>query len=70
MLVQDLEMSQAYMLQLTIGLWSESSRKVQISETFQQPLLLMLRGGGRFKSPNYSIPTFGPQDEKHLPEQK
>ncbi|KAJ4989590.1 C6 transcription factor [Stagonosporopsis vannaccii] len=69
-LVRDLEMSQAYMLQLAIGLWSGSSRKVEISESFQQPLLSMLRRGGRFKRSDYPILTFGPQDSEHVLEEK
>jgi hypothetical protein len=69
-LVRDLEMSQAYMLQLAIGLWSGSSRKVEISESFQQPLLSMLRRGGRFKRSDYPIPNFEPQDSGHVLEEK
>lgn len=69
-LVRDLEMSQAYMLQLAIGLWSGSSRKIEISESFQQPLLSMLRRGGRFKRSNYPVPTFEPQDDLQVLEEK
>lgn len=61
-LVRDLEMSQAYMLQLAIGLWSGSSRKVEISESFQQPLLSMLRRGNRFKRSNYPVQVFDSED--------
>lgn len=61
-LVRDLEMSQAYMLQLAIGLWSGSSRKVEISESFQQPLLSMLRRGNRFKRSNYLVQVFDSED--------
>lgn len=61
-LVRDLEMSQSYMLQLAIGLWSGSTRKVEISESFQQPLLSMLRRGNRFKRSNYPVQVFGPED--------
>jgi hypothetical protein len=69
-LVRDLEMSQAYMLQLAIGLWSGSSRKVEIAESFQQPLLSMLRRGGRFKRLNYPRQIFGSEDEGFVLERK
>ncbi|KZM28620.1 DNA binding [Ascochyta rabiei] len=69
-LVRDLEMSQAYMLQLAIGLWSGSSRKIEISESFQQPLLSMLRRGNRFRRSSYSVQVFGPEDVGFVLEQK
>lgn len=69
-LVRNLEMSQAYMLQLAIGLWSGSSRKVEISESFQQPLLSMLRRGGRFKRSDYPTQCFEPQDSGKVLEGK
>ena len=69
-LVRDLAMSQAYMLQLAIGLWSGSSRKIEISESFQQPLLSMLRRGGRFRRSNYPIQEFERGDEGHVLEKK
>ncbi|KAF9696745.1 hypothetical protein EKO04_005701 [Ascochyta lentis] len=70
MLVRDLEMSQAYMLQLAIGLWSGSSRKIEISESFQQPLLSMLRRGNRFKRSNYPVQVFSPTDVGPVLEKK
>ena len=62
-LVRDLEMSQAYMMLLEIGLWSGSSRKTEIAESWQQPLLSMLRRGGRFKRSNYPTVVFEASDE-------
>ncbi|KAF2798430.1 hypothetical protein K505DRAFT_414368 [Melanomma pulvis-pyrius CBS 109.77] len=69
-LVRDLEMSQAFMLQLEVGLWSGSSRKIEISESFQQPLLSMLRRGSRFKRSSYPILEFAPEDEGFVLERK
>ncbi|KAF2111901.1 hypothetical protein BDV96DRAFT_581966 [Lophiotrema nucula] len=69
-LVRDLEMSQAFMLHLEIGLWSGSSRKIEIAESFQQPLLSMLRRGGRFRRSSYPIFAFGPEDEGVVLERK
>ncbi|KAF2684642.1 hypothetical protein K458DRAFT_34491 [Lentithecium fluviatile CBS 122367] len=69
-MVRDLEMSQSFMLQLEIGLWSGSSRKIEISESFQQPLLSMLRRGGRFRRSNYPTLTFGAEDKGHVLERK
>ncbi|KAK3082188.1 hypothetical protein LTS18_013072 [Coniosporium uncinatum] len=53
--VRNLEFQQAFLLQLEIGLWSGSSRKIEISESFQQPLLTMLRRAGRFRRSSYSV---------------
>ncbi|EAT85333.1 hypothetical protein HBI56_072050 [Parastagonospora nodorum] len=69
-LVRDLEMSQAFMLELEIGLWSGSSRKTEISESFQQPPLSMLRRGSRFRKSNYPILVFEAEDEGLVLERK
>ncbi|KAF2648384.1 hypothetical protein K491DRAFT_772062 [Lophiostoma macrostomum CBS 122681] len=69
-LVRDLEMVQAFMLQLEIGLWSASSRKIEISESFQTPLLTMLRRGSRFRRSNYPVVAFGPENEGSSLEKK
>lgn len=51
--IRHLELSQAYMITLEIGLWSGNSRKIEIAESFQQPLLTMLRRGGKFRRSAY-----------------
>ncbi|KAJ4347341.1 uncharacterized protein N0V89_011282 [Didymosphaeria variabile] len=62
-LIRDLEMLQAYMLHLGIGLWSGNSRKMEIAESFQLPLLTMLRRGGRLKRSSYPILTVAADDK-------
>lgn len=38
-----------FLLQLQVGMWSGISRKMEIAESFLQPLMTMLRRGGRFR---------------------
>ncbi|CAG9979724.1 unnamed protein product [Clonostachys byssicola] len=52
-LIRDLQLTQAFYITLEIGLWSGHSRKVEIAESFLQPILTMLRRGGRFKNSSY-----------------
>ncbi|CAK7207203.1 hypothetical protein SEUCBS139899_010012 [Sporothrix eucalyptigena] len=47
-LTRDLELGQAYLLTLDIGLWSGRSRKVEIAESFFMPLLTIRRRDGSF----------------------
>ncbi|KAH8682857.1 hypothetical protein BGZ60DRAFT_398838 [Tricladium varicosporioides] len=61
--IRDLQLLQAYMVHLEIGLWSGNSRKIEISESFQQPLLTMLRRRGRFRRSGYPILTVLAEDE-------
>ncbi|KAK4900453.1 hypothetical protein LTR28_001416, partial [Elasticomyces elasticus] len=42
---RDLQLLQAYGLNLEIGLWSGNSRKIELAESFLQPLVTMLRRG-------------------------
>lgn len=37
--IRELHILQAFMLQIEIGLWSGNSRKIEIAESFQQPVL-------------------------------
>jgi Fungal specific transcription factor domain len=46
-------MLQTAWLQNEVGLWSDSRRKIEISESFTQPNATMLRRAGRFKRPPY-----------------
>jgi hypothetical protein len=47
--IRDLGHLQNLLLELQIGMWSGISRKMEISESFFQPLVTMLRRGGRFR---------------------
>ncbi|KAL2128904.1 hypothetical protein VTI74DRAFT_8482 [Chaetomium olivicolor] len=53
-LVRNLELTQAFLINLEIGLWSGQSRKVEITESFLQSPLTMFRRGGRFRRSNYA----------------
>lgn len=47
--IRDLQHLQNLLLELQIGMWSGISRKMEIAESFLQPLMTMLRRGGRFR---------------------
>jgi hypothetical protein len=47
--IRDLQHVRSLYLQLKVGMWSGISRKMEISESFLQPLVTMLRRGGRFR---------------------
>ncbi|KAH9889249.1 hypothetical protein F4778DRAFT_773430 [Xylariomycetidae sp. FL2044] len=47
---RDLQCLQAFMLVLDIGLWSGFKRKMEIAESFVQPLMTMLRRAGVFSA--------------------
>lgn len=52
-LTRNLELLQAFLIQLEIGIWSGQSRKIEITESFLQAPLTMLRRAGKFKSSGY-----------------
>lgn len=52
-LMRDLQIMQASLLQLKIGLWSGDSRKMELAEGFQQVLVTMARRGGFFRRGTY-----------------
>jgi len=52
-LMRDLQIMQASLLQLKIGLWSGDSRKMELAEGFQQVLITMARRGGFFRRGTY-----------------
>jgi hypothetical protein len=63
-MIRDLELAQAWLINLEVGLWSGCSRKVEIAESFLQPLLTMLRRNLRFRQSGY--PDFNLRgDEDH-----
>ncbi|RMJ27118.1 C6 transcription factor RegA [Aspergillus sp. HF37] len=68
--IRDLEAHQAFLLQLEIGLWSGNSRKIEISESFRQPLITMLRRGGMFHAAAYRLITVNPGDTGQIMEDK
>ena len=47
--IRDLEHVRTLLLQLVIGMWSGVSRKMEIAESFLQPLITMIRRGARFR---------------------
>ncbi|KAI8937433.1 hypothetical protein NX059_005156 [Plenodomus lindquistii] len=47
--IRDLQHLRNFFLQLKVGMWSGISRKMEIAESFLQPLMTMLRRGGRFR---------------------
>ncbi|TLS27676.1 hypothetical protein PpBr36_05021, partial [Pyricularia pennisetigena] len=50
---RDLELAQAFMINLRIGLWSGDSRKMEIAESFLQPLLTIIRRAGNLQRSRY-----------------
>ncbi|KAM3065720.1 hypothetical protein ACMFMG_011423 [Clarireedia jacksonii] len=68
--IRDLELEQAFLLQLEIGLWSGNSRKIEISEGFQQPLLTMLRRRGWLKQSWYPALKVLAEDDGRTLEKK
>lgn len=55
--IRDLQHLQTLMLNLETGIWSGISRKMEISESFLQPLVTMLRRGGRFRQSTWKSIT-------------
>ncbi|KAL4975281.1 hypothetical protein BDW66DRAFT_167299 [Aspergillus desertorum] len=51
--IRDLRASQTFALTIDMGMWSGSGRRTEIAESFQQPLLTMLRRGLRFRRSLY-----------------
>lgn len=51
--IHDLELLQAYLLYLEVGLWSGNNRKIELSDAFRQPLITMVRRRGMFHHSAY-----------------
>ncbi len=51
--IYDLELLQAYLLYLEVGLWSGNNRKIELSDAFRQPLITMVRRRGMFHHSAY-----------------
>ncbi|KAH6620555.1 hypothetical protein C7974DRAFT_364213 [Boeremia exigua] len=47
--IRDLQHIRTFFLMLVVGMWSGVSRKMEISESFLQPLVTMIRRGGRLR---------------------
>ncbi|RSL82384.1 hypothetical protein CEP51_005205 [Fusarium floridanum] len=58
-LVRDLQLLQAFLINLEVGIWSGLPRKVEIAESFFQPILTMMRRDGKFKPSAYPIVNVG-----------
>ncbi|CAJ0541401.1 Ff.00g080320.m01.CDS01 [Fusarium sp. VM40] len=52
-LVRDLQLTQAFLIILEMGIWSGLPRKVEIAESFFNPVLTMMRRDGKFKKSVY-----------------
>ncbi|PYH48928.1 putative C6 and C2H2 transcription factor RegA-like [Aspergillus saccharolyticus JOP 1030-1] len=63
---RDLRASQTFALVLDIGLWSGNGRRTEIAESFQQPLLTMLRRALRLRRSVYTVivPTISDTQEE------
>ena len=47
--IRDLQHMRTFLLELIVGMWSGVSRKMEIAESFLQPLVTMIRRGGRLR---------------------
>ncbi|GKU07071.1 transcription factor [Fusarium langsethiae] len=52
--VRDLQLTQTFLIILEMGIWSGLPRKVEIAESFFNPVLTMMRRDGKFKRCAYS----------------
>lgn len=69
-LMRDLQIMQASLLQLKIGLWSGDSRKMELAEGFQQVLVTMARRGGLFRRGTYERIVPFAEDQGEVLERK
>ena len=68
--IRDLQHLQTFLLQLKVGMWSGISRKMEIAESFLQPLMTMLRRGGRFRRSTWKEISPSPDDQGSVLEDK
>ncbi|CAN9261952.1 unnamed protein product [Alternaria alternata] len=68
--IRDLQHLQTFLLQLKVGMWSGISRKMEIAESFLQPLMTMLRRGGRFRRSTWKEISPSPDDQGSVLESK
>lgn len=69
-LIRETELHQAFLLNLEIAIWSGNSRKMEISESFLQPILTMLRRGGMLHHSSYPAVTVHDSDYGDALEEK
>jgi hypothetical protein len=69
-LIREVELHEAFLLNLEIAIWSGNSRKMEIAESFLQPLLTMIRRGGMFHHSSYPAITVHDSDDGDVLEQK
>ena len=69
-LMRDLQIMQASLLQLKIGLWSGDSRKMELAEGFQASLVTMARRAGLFRRGTYERIVPYPEDQGDVLEEK
>jgi hypothetical protein len=69
-LMRDLQIMQASLLQLKIGLWSGNSRKMELAEGFQQVLVTMARRSGLFRRGTYERIVPHAEDQGEVLEHK
>ncbi|KAH2517825.1 hypothetical protein KXV79_007860 [Aspergillus fumigatus] len=68
--IRDLRASQTFALTLEIGIWSGNARRTEIAESFQQPLVTMMRRGLRFRRSVYPSIAPSPDDDGDILEKK
>ncbi|KAK3686927.1 hypothetical protein LTR37_019325 [Vermiconidia calcicola] len=69
-LMRDLQIMQASLLQLKIGLWSGDSRKMELAEGFQAVLVTMARRAGLFRRGTYERIVPYPDDQGDMLQNK
>ncbi|KAF1816413.1 hypothetical protein P152DRAFT_389602 [Eremomyces bilateralis CBS 781.70] len=64
--VRNLQLWQTFLLVLQVGLWSGNSRKIEIAESFLQPLVTMVRRSGSFRRSSYAPIVVQPDDDEKI----
>ena len=61
--IRDLQHVRTFYLMLVVGMWSGVSRKMEIAESFLQPLVTMIRRGGRLRRSTWKEVAPSAEDE-------
>lgn len=61
-MIKDLELQQAFLIHLEIGLWSGNSRKMELCESKRQTLITIIRRRGLFDAARYPRISVHPND--------
>ncbi|KAL2842303.1 hypothetical protein BJX68DRAFT_278425 [Aspergillus pseudodeflectus] len=69
-LIKDLELQQAFLIDLEIGLWSGNSRKMELCESERHALITIIRRRGLFDAARYPRITVHPSDSGQRLESK